>query len=309
MGELAEHVSSTTSATHSSSFLGALRSGHNLHERWYDLVESFTKRKLSNVSDKFAAISGIAMRYQHCCAGDQYLAGLWMNTLSQDLAWRTPVYMLENSDPSLDEDGSLIPSRSWTLLPLGHPALMRRRERSDNEVAKNNQLTGPLLQIKEENRTVSAPMVRNIVVAGRMRPLITHHSQRIDWSEISAESPRGQDEKLFFAQHVAKDIHSVDISRGLVLVYEAHRGETLGYIDYLTEADRVYQGVARLVCLELRKLETILLEPCVDNEILEEDDEDESRSREVRSYRRVGVSWNFRKDFFERAGQARIELV
>lgn len=307
---VSDPITTTTSKfAHSTSFLAASRSGHNIHEKWYDLVESFTKRKLSNASDKFAAISGIAMRYQHCRAGDQYLAGLWMDTLSQDLAWRTPMYMLENSEPSFDEDGNLIPSWSWASLPLGHPVLMRRRETSDNEVAKNNQLFEPLLQIKAENRTISTPMVGNIVVAGRMRPLIALHSQRVDWVEISVGSTEGQDEKFSFIHHVEKDIHSVDISRGLVLVYEAHREETLGYIDYLTDADRVYQGVANLQCLELGKSEMLLVEPCLDNEILEEDEENESRRQEVRTYRRAGVSWKFRKDFFERAEHAKIELV
>lgn len=303
-----EHVRSTTSMrTHSSSsFLAASRSGKDVHNKWYDLVESFTKRKLSNAGDKFAAISGIAMRYQHCRAGDQYLAGLWRDTLAQDLAWRTPVYMLENSEPLLDEGGNLIPSWSWASLPLGHPALMRRRKTSDDddEVAYNEQLIEPLLRMGEERRTVSTPMVRNIVVAGRMRPLISPHSQRVDWSDISAENTQEQAEKFSFMHHVAKDVHSVDISRGLVLAYEAHREETLGYIDYLLDADRVYRGVANLECLELGKSEMLLLEPCLDDDMLEEDGEDV-----IKCYRRVGVSWKFRKDFFERAGRASIELV
>lgn len=320
---LEQHVTTSTisMSTHSSSsFLAASRSGKDIHEKWYDLVESFTKRKLSNAGDKLAAIAGIAMRYQHCRgAGDQYLAGLWMDTLAQDLAWKTPVYLIENNnDPSLDEAGNnLIPSWSWASLPLGHPALMRRRREGshDDEGARNDQFIEPLLlQTKEENTTVSAPMSGSIVVAGRMRPLIrSPHSQRVDWSDISVGNTQEQDEKFSFLHHIATDVHSVDISRGLVLVYEAHREETLGYIDYLTDADRVYRGVANLECLELGKSEMLLLERCLDDDIEEEaaaeDDDDEGRSREIRSYRRVGVSWKFRKDFFERAERVRIELV
>lgn len=309
-GILAEDVTSTTSTTHSLSFLAASRSGHNLYEECYDLVESFTTRKLSNASDKFAAISGTAMKYRYCRAGDQYLAGLWMDTLSQDLAWRTPVYMLENNGSSLDEGRNLIPSWSWASLPLGHPALMRRRKRSGDDEAKNDHLVKPLLQIEDRNRAVSSPMARYIVIAGQMRPLLTHHSQSVDWAEISVGNGEGQDEKFSFIHHVAKDIHSVDTGRGLLLVYEAYREETLGYIDYLTDADRVCQDVAKLECLELGKSEMLLIELCLDEDLVaEEDEEDESRRRVSRSYRRVGVSWNFRQDFFERAGQARIELL
>lgn len=296
-------ATSITSSTFvpDSSFLAASRSGQHLHERWYDLVESFTTRKLSRPSDKFAAISGIAMRYQHCRPGDQYMAGLWMDTFAQDLAWRTPVYLLEVHAPPVDEDGAVIPSWSWASLPLGHPAIMRHCGQSHDEQATRYHLVEPWSQ-DVGDRTVSAPMTRSVRVAGRMRPLVGALSERVDWSDISVLSAEGQ-EKFSFMDHVDDDIHSVDLGRGMILVYEAHRNETLGHIDYLTDADRLFQGTADFECLELGKSEMLLLEPCLEGL------GDGSVVQQVKCYRRIGVSWKFRTDFFEGARHTKIELI
>lgn len=279
-----------------SSFLVASRSGQDLHERWYDLVESFTKRNLTNPKDKFPAISGIAMRYRRCRPNDEYLAGLWRDTFARDLAWRTPVYLFE-VEKSL-HDSKIAPSWSWASLPSGHPAIMRRHRESDDEQRSRSLLIEPRADAFEEG-IISELAVRSVQVAGRMRPLLSGHSQRQDWSDVSVPCADGQ-EKFSFKSYVDEDTHCIDLSRGLLLVYEAHREETVGHIDYLVEADRLYRGVADVQCFEIGSFEMLLLEQCEGND---------TEAEQLQIYRRIGVSWRFRSDFFEGTTSRRIKLV
>lgn len=279
-----------------SSFLVASRSGQDLHERWYDLVESFTKRNLTNPKDKFPAISGIAMRYRRCRPNDEYLAGLWRDTFARDLAWRTPVYLFE-VEKSL-RDSKIAPSWSWASLPGGHPAIMRRHCESDDEQRSRSLLSEPRADVLEEE-TMAELAVKGVRVTGRMRPLLSGHSQRQEWSDVSVPCADGR-EKFSFKHFVDDDTHCIDLSRGLLLVYEAHREETVGHIDYLVEADRLYRGVSDVQCLEIGKSEMLLLEKCECND---------NGAELLNNYRRVGVSWKFRSDFFENKSRIRIRLV
>lgn len=279
-----------------SSFLVASRSGQDLHERWYDLVESFTKRNLTNPDDRFPAISGIAMRYRRCRPSDEYLAGLWRDTFARDLAWRTPVYLFEVKKPL--RNARIAPSWSWASLPAGHAALMRRHCESDDEIQGRSVLVEPRSDHLEEEPMADLA-TKGVQVAGRMRPLLSGHSQRQEWSDVSMPCADGQ-EKFSFKNYVDDDTHCIDLSRGLILGYEAHREETVGHIDYLADADRLYRGVADVECLEIGNSVMLLLEQCGGNN----DD-----AEQLKSYRRVGVSWRFRCDFFEEKPLKRIRLV
>lgn len=293
---LSVSTTSDVSLLSQSSFLVASRSGQDLHERWYDLVESFTKRNLTNPDDKFPAISGIAMRYRRCRPNDEYLAGSWRDTFARDLAWRTPVYLFEVQKPL--HDAKVAPSWSWASLPGGHPAIMRRHCEGGDENQGGSVLMEPRSEYLEEG-SMADLATKGVQVAGRMRPLLSGHSQRQDWSDVSMPCADGQ-EKFSFKSYVDDDTHCIDLSRGLVLGYEAHREETVGHIDYLADADRLYRGVANVKCLEIGNSVMLLLEQC------EGSDND---ADQLKSYRRVGMSWRFRGDFFEGRSRMIIRLV
>ncbi|KAL1848341.1 hypothetical protein Daus18300_013623 [Diaporthe australafricana] len=280
-----------------SSFLAASRSGLHLHERWYDMVESFTKRALTNPSDKLPAIAGIAMRYHRHRESDEYLAGLWRDTFALDLAWRTSVYLMESQKPLCEDD--IIPSWSWASLPCGHPAIMRRRHCESDDIPKDRLLLVQSRPSHADEGRMADTTVRSVHVKGRMRPLLSSYSERKDWSNVSVRGGDGQ-ESFSFRKYVGDDIHCVDLSRGLVLAYEAHREETMAHVDYIVDADRVYCGVADVECLELGESEMLLVERC---------GRDDNKTEHLQSYRRIGVSWNFRGDFFDGRAQIEIELV
>lgn len=295
-GESRGHSTSTAVAHPPvSSFLAASRSGLNLHERWYDMVESFTKRSLTNPTDKLPAISGIAMRYHRYRGNDEYLAGLWRDTFAMDLAWRTSVYLLEVQKPVCENQR--IPSWSWASLPCGHPAVMRRRhcESGDEQHA--------LLLVKSrpshaDEGGLAETIVRSVQVKGRMRPLLSGHPRRKEWSDVSVRDADGK-EKFSFRNCVDDDVYCVDLSRGLVLAYEAHREESIGQVEYVVDADRVYQGTVEVECLELGQSEMLLLERC---------ESKYNGTEHLKGYRRIGVSWDFRGDFFDGKAPVEIEL-
>ncbi|KAI0324986.1 HET-domain-containing protein [Cubamyces sp. BRFM 1775] len=58
----------------------------HIYKRWREIVEDYTRRKLSNPSDRLVAISGLAEIFAPTL-GPGYLAGLWRHTLLSDLLW------------------------------------------------------------------------------------------------------------------------------------------------------------------------------------------------------------------------------
>ncbi|KAH9889794.1 heterokaryon incompatibility protein-domain-containing protein [Cubamyces lactineus] len=78
----------------------------DIHYRWWEIVKDYTGRKLSNMSDRLVAISGLAEIFSPTL-GPGYVAGLWRDTLLEDLLW------CSNSRSSLKRTGYHGPSWSW----------------------------------------------------------------------------------------------------------------------------------------------------------------------------------------------------
>ncbi|KAI0325395.1 HET-domain-containing protein [Cubamyces sp. BRFM 1775] len=77
-----------------------------IHSRWWRIVEDYTRRKLSNPSDRLVAISALAEMFAPTL-GPDYLAGLWRRTLLTDLFWSC------DSPCSLEPTVYHGPSWSW----------------------------------------------------------------------------------------------------------------------------------------------------------------------------------------------------
>ncbi|KAI0628558.1 heterokaryon incompatibility protein-domain-containing protein [Trametes polyzona] len=66
----------------------------DVHKAWWDVVEAYSGRDLSYPSDKFVACAGLAEEFGRVRGGlENYLCGLWRDTLLHDLLWylRRPV--------------------------------------------------------------------------------------------------------------------------------------------------------------------------------------------------------------------------
>ncbi|KAJ9614484.1 hypothetical protein H2200_002621 [Cladophialophora chaetospira] len=57
---------------------------------WMDIIRQYSARRLTNVTDKLPALSGVAKAfYQHYSSNDEYLAGMWGSMLPKTLLWHT----------------------------------------------------------------------------------------------------------------------------------------------------------------------------------------------------------------------------
>jgi hypothetical protein len=58
----------------------------SIYSRWYQMIEGFGGRELTNERDKLPAISGLASKVQQI-TGDVYMAGLWERDIAAGLCW------------------------------------------------------------------------------------------------------------------------------------------------------------------------------------------------------------------------------
>ncbi|KAH9850122.1 heterokaryon incompatibility protein-domain-containing protein [Lenzites betulinus] len=63
-----------------------MREWTQLHLAWLEILVDYTSRKLTNPSDKLVACGAVAAAFQRVLHSD-YLAGLWRDTLLDDLLW------------------------------------------------------------------------------------------------------------------------------------------------------------------------------------------------------------------------------
>ncbi|KAH8655314.1 heterokaryon incompatibility protein-domain-containing protein [Xylariales sp. PMI_506] len=265
-------------------FLTASRTGTLLHERWQELVELYTRRRLTKDEDRYNAIAGLAARYKLRNPTNVYMAGLWQDTFAQDLAWR-----VHRAGVHAKHRSPCRPSWSWSSLPTGIAARMRRESASPRIMIEEI-----VDEVAPHENLSSTPDITSVIVTGHIRPFISSSSMPCLWTDITRGS--AHNEQFSFAKFVDKDIYSVDYENGLLLAYEAHHEETLCQLDYMPKAESI--DVVTIECLELDESTMVLLRVCSSG--------GETR---VPLYERIGVSWRFRGDFFKDTKVETIQLV
>ncbi|KAK6066392.1 hypothetical protein SCUP515_10708 [Seiridium cupressi] len=78
-----------------------------IHELWYHLVGQYGPRKLTRITDRLPAMSGLAKRFA-TRINAQYLAGIWSDELLEGIAWQS----LGSRQPAA-RDQYIAPSWSW----------------------------------------------------------------------------------------------------------------------------------------------------------------------------------------------------
>jgi hypothetical protein len=84
---------------------------------WYELIEDYSARLLTYPRDKLPAVSGVAAEIQKI-TGSRYLAGLWRETLRQDLLWEVE-RTSSQSQIKPNHSQYISPSWSWASVPGG----------------------------------------------------------------------------------------------------------------------------------------------------------------------------------------------
>jgi hypothetical protein len=238
---------------------------------------------MTNISDRFAALSGLASRYQSSLAvRDTYLAGLWRSTLAHDLSWRV-------RNASRRSPLRPLPSWTWASLPLC------------TEIEYPTELSGAtefeLLDADADSDIddgiTHGSTVTRLRVRACLRPFWPDEAQQAPWSSIlvSNQTPTATTAPAFTFEAAPEwSVFSTD-SRGLVVAYEARRQETVGRLDYSESSSRIRNGSLRIYALQLTETTMLLLEKVGD------------------SFQRVGMAARYPAGFFEGVEASEIDLV
>lgn len=262
----------------SQEFLLACHRGEgDLYPFWADIVKSYALRDMGRWSDRLNALSGLAAKYHSSNPIDEYLAGIWKESLPEGLVWK----VIQSVEASGEISDPQLPSWSWTVLPL--------RTAIDNHVKSSRSSSFQYIpdvgfkRANEDPKQKSAIMrgadVKAICVTGRMRPLWKRASCRVEWSSIS--KPIGQEERFTFGAKPEQNVHALHSPSGRILVYEDRKRAVVGQIDFKHDVKNIESEQVEFWALEIGDTTMLLLEDCKDG-----------------TRRRVGAAWDVRKDFF-----------
>ena len=299
------------------SFLLSCRNGQStsLHDSWLDLVESYTQRNLTRKEDRFPALSGLASKY-YVAQNDDYLAGLWRKHLGEGLGWCVINPRVIQKSDSLR---SWLASWTWASLPLGtgtklkhafspasHFSFVQARNCSVMDVLVNTETTdSPESSLNGLHRPADpitrGASINQLIIRARIRPFCYPSSTYTSWSLIiSSSSSTPYTDEYNFSANPSQAVHSIDIVHARLLVYEDRKQEVLGRLDYLQDAEVLYESgvLVDVQCIEVGNGTMILAESVEHTVDIEE-----------KWYRRIGVAHGYRDDFFEETEVAQIVLV
>lgn len=260
-------------------FLMACRLGRrDMHGLWADIVASYALRDMREKKDRLTALSGLAARYLAANDPDRYLAGIWAGNLSDGLAWRVDRAV---SHKKSDSEGPKWPSWSWAALPVQTAIKTNANSPQSNLFqlipdehpwALNH---GAAVELTIER----GEQVKRLCVTGRIRALWKSPSHLVNWSIVSSRI-NGM-ERFTFSANPQQDMHAIDPRTGRILVYEGRKREVISQLDFVSDVERLRTSQVEILGLEIGETTMLLLE-----------------QRQDGAYRRLGVAWDVRKDFF-----------
>lgn len=136
-------------------------------QQWYRTIEAYSWRHLTFHSDKLPAIAAIARNQQKFRPTDQYLAGIWKETLLYDLLWSAEPETERGFPASSKADvvQHKVPSWSWaaTIRGVTWPALLPSKPLRTLVVTNTIYITqGPVTSgiIQKAAIELIAPLIR-----------------------------------------------------------------------------------------------------------------------------------------------------
>jgi len=150
-------------------------------EYWFQIVEDYSSRKLTEATDKLPALAGLAQR-ENELRQSQYLAGLWQDDLPSALLWRSSHFVprvgargIQPSDPLGGHHG---PSWSWIAVSgvvsyesqrSSQPSLLDITTRQSEFVFPDFQAINTIMD-EDSCERVDAGPVGHMFVRGQLKP-------------------------------------------------------------------------------------------------------------------------------------------
>jgi hypothetical protein len=178
-----------------------LKSPPDPYERWYEIVQQFTRRSLTKDTDTLPALAGLAREFQRVTK-DVYCAGLWKKDIICGLLWdRLPIWSKDGTtrwEASMPSE-FLAPSWSWA-------GVLGRQANFPNWRAKDTLSSKSAINVAEvlEVRTVpKGPDRFGQVISGKITLKARFHQLAKPPAYTAEEGARGNDEEISaFVQHV-----------------------------------------------------------------------------------------------------------
>jgi hypothetical protein len=156
--------------------------GKEPYATWYSLVQEYSKRELTNETDKMAALSGVARAFAGY-AEDQYIAGLWTGDLTGGLLWHNA-----SSQPLRRPVVLRPPTWSWTSLdgPVKWPKPL-----GDGEIGPADFSSIILNRHESTSDKFGALSIAFLRLTGRvvpMRDMRGFNQEYLDWLRSNQEN-------------------------------------------------------------------------------------------------------------------------
>lgn len=319
-----EGLDSFTWMRNPQSFLQARRDQDlvSLRVQWLELVTAYVKRDITNPSDRFLAIAGLAVQ---CIGpytnengdvkGQEYLAGLWRESFPEDLSWSVQAPKAPEKNP--EKNLRLVaPTWSWASLPVCSDIATQNSFEpiSEFKLLETPQLGKEDQPSKPQEVVMRGGLVRSVKVCGRVRRLFSEISKKKEWTSIVPK--QGSTGEFDFSNYISDPIHSRNAKTGQLVAYEPHKQEVVVQLDYLFPEIGARDSVdvlsdadlKSLVCLQIGRSSMLLLRQywTKKHDVGHRPEKDESQ---IGEYQRVGICNSVHNSFFITATQETLYLI
>lgn len=161
----------------------AQRGFEEVRQLWYSIIEEYSRRRLTKMSDKFPAISGLAS-YVQSRRADEYVAGLWSTDIPYGISWKALTSYEQTMPPEAGLNRSEYCLPSWSWAACRYPLNYQYHVYGNELVSKmgiletHKELTGldPCGRVNSASLIVRAKLKSAVVRAETVRVLSTMSS-------------------------------------------------------------------------------------------------------------------------------------
>jgi len=147
---------------------------------WYDLVEDYTQRMFTKISDRLVAISGLARIYGDMIRNPTYVAGLWKEDLIRGLLWHVEGTTLVPRNASPFHKG--FPSWSWAS--VGYE-VVKNYLKTDNSLRALSEIENTQGDLVDPRDPFGAVKSGSITITGPLRRLPRLYNKNWTLAEAS----------------------------------------------------------------------------------------------------------------------------
>jgi hypothetical protein len=150
---------------------------------WYDLVEDYTQRRFTNISDRLVAISGLARIYGDMIRNPTYVAGLWKEDLIRGLLWHVEGATLvpKRSTNNISNFHENFPSWSWAS--VGYE-VVKNDLKTDNTLRALSEIENIHIVPVDSGDPFGAVKSGSVTITGPLRRLPRLYNK--EWASVEA---------------------------------------------------------------------------------------------------------------------------